>query len=74
MNAWEEFFKKRLTTIREDELSSLKKTFLSEVAIMSSLFFTSNVVIIAIYGTYMAFGGEINARKAFAILGTFYQL
>ena len=74
MNAWEDFFHKRLTKIRQDELNSLKKSFLSEVFISSSLWLTSTFIIIAIFGSYMYFGGEITPINAFAIMATFYAI
>ena len=74
MNAWEDFFYKRLEFIRADQLKSLKKSFLSEVFMSSSLWITSALIMSAIFGSYIYFGGEINPINGFSVIITFYAL
>lgn len=69
MSGWEWQFLERITSIREEEISQIKKAN-SLKAMNEALFFSANIVIsIVIFVVHVTIGGKLNPRSVFTVMG-----
>eukprot|EP00547_Thalassionema_nitzschioides_P011899 CAMPEP_0194264536 /NCGR_PEP_ID=MMETSP0158-20130606/47636_1 /TAXON_ID=33649 /ORGANISM="Thalassionema nitzschioides, Strain L26-B" /LENGTH=987 /DNA_ID=CAMNT_0039004779 /DNA_START=1005 /DNA_END=3965 /DNA_ORIENTATION=+ len=69
MNGWEWQFLERITSIREEEISQIKKAN-GLKAMNEALYFSANIVIsIVIFVVHIATGGVLNPRSVFTVMG-----
>ena len=74
MNAWEEFFYKKIMKRRKDENICQKKKVVTRIGLLFFLWMTPNAIVFAVLGSYMLLGGAITATKAFTVVATFMIL
>lgn len=71
VNAWEEYFYDKLMARRAEEVKWYHKKFLTEAYSTYSMWLTPKLVLAAIFGTFVAIGGQLNPPVAFAIMNLY---
>lgn len=68
MYAWEDFFEKNLTQLRDDELSSLKQVSTIRAINLSLFYGACKLVLMVIFVAYVLMGNTFNAAKVFTAI------
>jgi ATP-binding cassette subfamily C (CFTR/MRP) protein 2 len=71
VNAWEEYFYDKLINRRAEEIKWYHKKFLAEAYSTYSMWLTPKLVLAAIFGTYVAMGGDLDPPVAFSIMNLY---
>lgn len=71
INAFEEYFKSRLFTLRKVEANMIRKRFLGSAYIIFSVWVTPLLILCATFALYILQDETLTAANTFAIIGLF---
>jgi len=74
MSGWENSFLKKISKVRDGELALFKKKAIIDSIITLLLELTPNLITVAIFGTYIYTGHDIDAKSAFTLVSTLMVL
>jgi len=74
MSGWENAFLKKISKVRNGELALFKKKAIVDSIITLLLELTPNLITMAIFGTYIYTGHDIDAKSAFTLVSTLMVL
>ncbi len=74
MNAWEDFFYKKLNAKRMLEVEAQRKKVFSRISLLFFLWLTPQLIIASVFFLYTLLKNQLNTAQAFTIMSIFLVL